>query len=148
MNIILHEPQIPANTGNIARTCVATNTSLHLIRPLGFHTDEKSLKRAGLDYWQYLDINYYDDFEDFLQKNKNPQIFIVETGGNKIYTDVIYTKESYIMFGKETTGIPSNILENYKENILTIPMPGKVRSLNLSNSVAIVIYEALRQINL
>lgn len=148
MNIILHEPQIPSNTGNIARTCVATNTTLHLIRPLGFHTDEKSLKRAGLDYWHHLDIHYYDDFEHFLQINKNPQIFVIETGGSKLYTEVSYNKDCYIMFGKETSGVPSYILERYRDNILEIPTSGKVRSLNLSNCVAIVLYEAIRQISL
>jgi len=145
INIVLHEPQIPANTGNIARTCVATGASLHLIRPLGFHTDEKTLKRAGLDYWQYLNITYYDDFNDFLEKNKNAQIFIIETGGNKLYTSVKYPENTFIMFGKETSGIPKEILEKYKKNILEIPMPGAVRSLNLSNAVAIVVYEILRQ---
>jgi len=145
MNIVLHEPQIPANTGNIARTCVATGALLHLVRPLGFHTDEKTLKRAGLDYWKYLNVHYYDDFDDFLQKNNNPPVFMVETGGKKLYTDIKYPENPFIMFGKETTGIPKNILEKYEENILEIPMPGVVRSLNLSNAVSIVIYEVLRQ---
>ena len=145
MNIVLHEPQIPANTGNIARTCVATGASLHLIRPLGFHTDEKTLKRAGLDYWQYLNIYYYDDFDDFLQKNENPQVFMIETGGSKLYSNIKYPENPFVMFGKETSGIPKDILKKYEENILEIPMPGAVRSLNLSNAVAIVVYEILRQ---
>jgi tRNA (cytidine/uridine-2'-O-)-methyltransferase len=145
MNIILHEPEIPQNTGNIGRTCVATNTKLHLIRPIAFDTSEKAVRRSGLDYWQYLDVFYYDTFADFVSKNNNPHIFMIETKGTKYYTEVKYPLESFIMFGKETKGIPDEILEKYTESCIRIPMTPDNRSLNLSNSVAIVLYEALRQ---
>jgi len=145
MNIVLHEPEIPQNTGNIGRTCVATETKLHLIKPIAFDTSEKAVRRSGLDYWHLLDVLYYDNFEDFLLKNNNPQIFMVETKGLKNYTDVKYDKNSYIMFGKETKGIPDEILNEYFKNCIRIPMIPDNRSLNLSNCVAIVLYEALRQ---
>ena len=145
MNIVLHEPEIPQNTGNIGRTCVAAGAKLHLIRPIAFDTSEKAVRRSGLDYWQHLDISYYDNFEDFLEKNNNPQVFIVETKGTKYYTDINYHKNCYIMFGKETSGIPDEILNKYLDNCIRIPMAPNSRSLNLANSVAIVLYEALRQ---
>jgi len=145
MNIVLFEPEIPVNTGNIGRTCVATGTKLHLIRPLGFFVDDKSLKRAGMDYWKSLDVQIYDNFDDFLVKNNNPKIFMVETKTEKFYTDVEYGMNDFIMFGKETTGIPDEILELYKDTVVRIPMLPKTRSLNLSNSAAIVLFEALRQ---
>ncbi|MCL2873506.1 MAG: tRNA (uridine(34)/cytosine(34)/5-carboxymethylaminomethyluridine(34)-2'-O)-methyltransferase TrmL [Defluviitaleaceae bacterium] len=145
MNIVLHEPEIPQNTGNIGRTCVAADAKLHLIKPLAFDTSEKAVRRSGLDYWHLLDVSYYDNFEDFLLKNNNPQVFMVETKGIKCYTNVSYSKDSYIMFGKETRGIPDEILNKYAENCIRIPMIPNNRSLNLSNSVAIVLYEALRQ---
>ena len=145
LNIVLFEPEIPANTGNIGRTCVATNTRLHLIEPLGFRLDEKSLRRAGMDYWKDLDVTTYIDFEDFLRKNPNAKIYMATTKAPNIYTDASYEPDCYIMFGKESAGIPEEILVNYKENSIRIPMVGDVRSLNLGNSVAVVLYEALRQ---
>lgn len=147
MNIVLLEPEIPANTGNIGRTCVATGTKLHLIKPLGFLVDDKSLKRSGLDYWDKLDVYYYENFEDFLQKNNNPTIFMGTTKAKKTYTEVEYNKDSFIMFGKESKGIPEDILIKNKETCIRIPMLSKYRSLNLSNAVSIVLYEALRQNN-
>lgn len=145
MHIILLEPEIPQNAGNIARTCAVTNSSLHFIRPLGFSVEDKYLKRAGLDYWDLLDLHYYDSFDDFLQKNPNANIFMATTKGEKIYSDAVYQADDYIMFGKESAGIPEEILVKYRENCVRIPMFGDTRSLNLSNSVAIVLYEALRQ---
>ena len=145
MNIVLHEPEIPANTGNIGRTCTATGTSLHLIRPLGFHINDKMLKRAGMDYWDKLDVHYYDDFEDFLEKNPGAKIYMATTKSKQCYTDVQYEKDCFIMFGKESAGIPEEILVDNEDTCIRIPMIGDIRSLNLSNSVAIVLYEALRQ---
>jgi tRNA (cytidine/uridine-2'-O-)-methyltransferase len=145
MNIVLHEPEIPQNTGNIARTCVATGTSLHLIEPLGFFIDEKSVKRAGLDYWDKLDLHTYASFEDFCEKNKGAKIYMATTKAKNTYVDVAYEEDAFIMFGKETAGIPEQILVNYKETAIRIPMANDIRSLNLSNSVAIVLYEAIRQ---
>ncbi len=145
MNIILHEPEIPQNTGNIARTCAATGAKLHLIEPLGFSIDEKNLKRAGLDYWELLDVKTYKSFEDFLIQNNNPKIYMATTKSKQTYTEVQYEEDAYIMFGKESAGIPEEILLNYKETAIRIPMIKEARSLNLSNSVAVVLYEALRQ---
>lgn len=145
MNIVLLEPEIPYNTGNIGRTCVATGTTLHLIHPLGFSVDEKSVKRAGLDYWQYLDVREYESFEDFLVKNEFPKIYMATTKSKQKYDDVSYDANAYIMFGKESAGIPEEILLQYKEYSVRIPMASDIRSLNLSNSVAIILYEALRQ---
>lgn len=145
MNIVLHEPEIPQNAGNIARTCSVTNTVLHLIKPLGFSVEDKYLKRAGLDYWSGLDIRYYENFEDFKEKNPNAKIWMATTKAKKIYTDAKYDENDYIMFGKESAGIPEEILLDYKDTAVRIPMYGEARSLNLSNSVAIVLYEALRQ---
>lgn len=147
LNIVLHEPEMPANTGNIGRTCVATNTKLHLIEPLGFKLNEKAVKRAGLDYWDKLDVAVYDDYEDFLNKNPGAKIYMATTKAHKTYTQVNYEDDCYIMFGKESAGIPEEILVNNEENCIRIPMVGDIRSLNLSNSVAIVLYEALRQNN-
>ncbi len=147
LNIVLYEPEIPANTGNIGRTCVATNTRLHLIEPLGFRLDEKSLKRAGMDYWKDLDVTTYIDFNDFLKKNPNAKIYMATTKATNVYTDVVYEPDCYIMFGKESAGIPEEILVHHKEESIRIPMVGDIRSLNLGNSVAIVLYEALRQNN-
>lgn len=145
LNIVLHEPEIPANTGNIGRTCVATNTRLHLIEPLGFKLNEKSLKRAGMDYWSDLEVITYINFEDFLAKNPGAKIYMATTKAPNVYTEVQYEPDCYIMFGKESAGIPEEILVNYKEDCVRIPMVGDIRSLNLGNSVAIILYEALRQ---
>lgn len=145
LNIVLHEPEIPANTGNIGRTCVATNTRLHLIEPLGFRLDEKSLKRAGMDYWSNLDVITYINYEDFLERNPGAKIYMATTKAPNVYTEVSYEPDCYIMFGKESAGIPEEILVQHKENCIRIPMVGDIRSLNLSNSVSIVLYEALRQ---
>ena len=145
LNIVLHEPEIPANTGNIGRTCVATNTRLHLIEPLGFRLDEKSLKRAGMDYWGSLDVTTYIDYADFLERNPGAKIYMATTKAPKVYTEVSYEPDDYIMFGKESAGIPEEILVQHQEDCVRIPMVGDIRSLNLSNSVSIVLYEALRQ---
>lgn len=145
LNIVLHEPEMPANTGNIGRTCVAAGARLHLIEPLGFKLNEKMLKRAGLDYWDKLDVTVYDDYADFLEKNPGAKIYMATTKAQKTYCDVSYEDDCYIMFGKESAGIPEEILVEHKENCVRIPMWGDIRSLNLSNSVAIVLYEALRQ---
>lgn len=147
MNILLHEPEIPHNTGNIGRTCVATGTALHLIKPLGFSIDEKSVKRAGLDYWDKLDVYLYDNFQDFLNKNPHATIYMATTKAKHTYAEVTYTEDSFIMFGKESAGIPEDILIQYPETSIRIPMEPTIRSLNLSNAVAIVLYESLRQQN-
>lgn len=145
MNVILFEPEMPANTGNIGRTCVATNTRLHLIEPLGFKINEKSLKRAGLDYWDKLDVTVYSDYQDFLDRNPGAKIYMATTKAPNVYTEVAYEPDCYIMFGKESAGIPEEILVENQETCVRIPMWGDIRSLNLSNSVSIVLYEALRQ---
>ena len=145
LNIVLHEPEIPANTGNIGRTCVAAGARLHLIEPLGFQINEKQLKRAGLDYWDKLDVTTYVNFEDFLAKNPGAKIYMATTKARKKYTDVRFEDDAYIMFGKESAGIPEEILVENEETTIRIPMYGEIRSLNLGNSVAIVLYEALRQ---
>lgn len=145
LNIVLHEPEIPANTGNIGRTCVATGTRLHLIEPLGFSLSEKNLKRAGMDYWKDLDVRTYIDFEDFMEKNPDAKIYMATTKAPNVYSEVKYEPDCYIMFGKESAGIPEEILVKHKEDSVRIPMIGDIRSLNLSNSVAIILYEALRQ---
>lgn len=145
MNIVLFEPEMPMNTGNIGRTCVATNTRLHLIEPLGFKLNEKAVKRAGLDYWDKLDVTVYSDFQDFLDRNPGAKIYMATTKAPKTYTEVEYEPDCYIMFGKESAGIPEEILLENQERAIRIPMLGDTRSLNLSNSVAIVLYEALRQ---
>lgn len=145
LNIVLHEPEIPANTGNIGRTCVATNTRLHLIEPLGFRLNEKNLKRAGMDYWDALDVTTYIDFDDFLDRNPGARIYMATTKAPNVYTEVHYEPDCYIMFGKESAGIPEEILVKHKEDSIRIPMAGDIRSLNLSNSVAVILYEALRQ---
>lgn len=145
LNIVLFEPEIPANTGNIGRTCVATNTRLHLIEPLGFRLNEKAIKRAGMDYWDDLDVTTYIDFQDFMEKNPGAKIYMATTKAPNVYTDVNYEPDCYIMFGKESAGIPEEILKANPDTCVRIPMIGETRSLNLSNSVAIVLYEALRQ---
>ena len=145
MHIILHQPEIPANTGNIGRTCVATGTSLHLIEPLGFRLDEKSIKRAGMDYWENLDVTRYINFEEFKEKHPQAKIWMATTKAKHVYTDVSYSENDYIMFGKESGGIPEEILVDHEEYCIRIPMLPDIRSLNLSNAAAIVLYEALRQ---
>ena len=145
INIVLHEPEIPQNTGNIGRTCAAAGMRLHLIKPLGFSLDEKQLKRAGLDYWSELDVTVYENYEDFLSKNSAAKIYYATTKGRKVYTQAAYEPDCYIMFGKESAGIPEEILKDHEDTCVRIPMVGEMRSLNLSNAVAIVAYEALRQ---
>ena len=145
MHIVLHQPEIPANTGNIGRTCVATGTSLHLIEPLGFHLDEKSIKRAGMDYWEHLDVTRYMNYEESLAKHPGAKIWMATTKAKHVYTDVKFGPDDFIMFGKESAGIPEEILVDNEETCIRIPMLPDIRSLNLSNSVAIVLYEALRQ---
>ena len=145
LNIVLHEPEIPANTGNIGRTCVAAGAGLHLIGPLGFSLSEKALRRAGMDYWKDLDVTVYIDYKDFLEKNPGAKIYMATTKARKVYTEVSYEPDCYIMFGKESAGIPEEILVEHPENCVRIPMQEKIRSLNLGNSAAIVLYEALRQ---
>ena len=147
MHIVLLEPEIPQNAGNIARTCAVTGSVLHLIKPLGFSVEDKYLKRAGLDYWQYLDIRYYENFEDFVSKNPDARLIMATTKAKKVYTEIDYREDDYIVFGKESAGIPEEILLDYKETSVRIPMAGTLRSLNLSNSVAIMVYEALRQLD-
>ena len=145
LNIVLHEPEIPANTGNIGRTCVAANARLHLIEPLGFRLNETNLKRAGMDYWEKLDVTTYIDYEDFLNRNPGAKVYMATTKAPKLYTEVSYEPDCYIMFGKESAGIPEEILVKHKDDCIRIPMAGDIRSLNLGNSVAVVLYEALRQ---
>lgn len=147
LNIVLYEPEIPSNTGNIGRTCVATGTRLHLIEPLGFRLNEKAIKRAGMDYWSDLDVATYVNYEEFLEKNPGAKIYMATTKSRQTYTEVSYEPDCYIMFGKESAGIPEEILVKHPDTCVRIPMIGETRSLNLSNSVAIVLYEALRQNN-
>lgn len=144
-NIVLLEPEIPANTGNIGRTCVATGTRLHLIEPLGFRLGEKDIKRAGMDYWPQLDVTTYSNYEDFLERNPGAKIYMATTKAPKIYTEAQFEPDCYLMFGKESAGIPEEILLQNQERSIRIPMLGDTRSLNLSNAAAIVLYEALRQ---
>lgn len=147
MNVVLLEPEIPANTGNIGRTCVATGTKLHLIEPLGFKINDKQLKRAGLDYWKDLDVTIYSSYEEFLNRNPGAKIYMATTKAEHAYTHVSYDPDCFIMFGKESAGIPEELLLQNRENTIRIPMIGDIRSLNLSNSVCIILYEALRQNN-
>lgn len=145
LNIVLVEPEIPQNTGNIARTCAATGASLHLVRPLGFSVSDKSLKRAGLDYWNMLDITYYDDLNDFFEKTQGGKYFYFSTKATHRHSDIEYPDNCYIVFGKETKGLPEELLLENPETTVRIPMLEDARSLNLSNSVAIAVYEILRQ---
>ncbi|HJD13330.1 MAG TPA: tRNA (cytidine(34)-2'-O)-methyltransferase [Candidatus Ruminococcus avistercoris] len=144
-NIVLYEPEIPSNTGNIGRTCVACGARLHLIEPLGFRLNEKEIRRAGMDYWKELDVTRYLNYEDFLEKNPGAVIYMASTKAPNVYTEVSYEDGCYLMFGKESAGIPEEILAKNQERAVRIPMLDKIRSLNLGNSVAIVLYEALRQ---
>mgnify|MGYP001850930127 FL=1 len=145
LNIVLHEPEIPSNTGNIGRTCAAAGARLHLIDPLGFRLNEKMLRRAGMDYWDKLDVKRYVDYEDFLQQNPGAKIYYATTKARQLYTEVRYEKDCYIMFGKESAGIPEEILVQHPDTCVRIPMLEETRSLNLANSVAVILYEALRQ---
>lgn len=145
MNIVLYEPEIPYNTGNIGRTCVAANAKLHLIRPLGFSLEQKEIRRAGLDYWPKLDLAVYDDYADFVRKNPSAKIWYATTKAHQIYTEVSYKPDDFIMFGPESRGIPEEILVDHEDTCIRIPMYEDTRSLNLCNSAAIVLYEALRQ---
>ena len=151
LHIALYQPQIPANTGNIARTCAGTHTSLHLIHPLGFSTDDKMLKRAGLDYWPHVDIHYHDSLEAFISMTEtqtNAQVYLIETYGTRNYTQFDYSdrnQQIYFLFGRETTGLPQAFAQARAEQCLRIPQSEHIRSLNLSNAAAIVLYEALRQ---
>ena len=147
IHIVLHEPEIPQNTGNIARTCAATGASLHIIKPMGFTIDDKKLKRAGLDYWDKLDIMYYDGLDDFFLKHRDKTVYYFTTKAKNTYTDVSYGEEVYLMFGKESAGLPEELLFKNPDTAVRIPMRDKLRSLNLSNSVAIAVYEVLRQNN-
>ena len=145
INIVLHEPEIPQNTGNIARTCAAIGASLHLIRPLGFTIDDRKLKRAGLDYWDKLDITYYDGLDDFFAKNPDAEVYYFTTKAPRAFSEVTYPQKVYLMFGKETKGLPEELLVKNPERSVRIPMRNTLRSLNLSNSVAVAVYEVLRQ---
>ncbi len=145
LNIVLVEPEIPQNTGNIARTCAATGARLHLVEPMGFKVDDKKLKRAGLDYWHLLDITYYSSTEDFFEKNQGESFFYFSTKAPKKYTEINYPDKCFIVFGKETAGLPESLLHENPETTVRIPMISDARSLNLSNSVAIGVYEVLRQ---
>lgn len=144
-NIVLVEPEIPANTGNIARTCSAIGAKLHLVKPLGFSIDDKHLKRAGLDYWDELEMEIHESLENFLEKYSSKKFYFSTTKAKNTYDDFSYKEGDFFIFGKETAGLPENVLNKYKESIIRIPMKQNTRSLNLSNSVAIIVYEALRQ---
>ena len=147
MNIVLYNPEIPYNTGNIGRTCVLTNTTLHLIKPLGFSLDEKQIKKAGLDYWKLVDLKIWESFGEFLDANPNATIYYATTKTNQKYSDVKFKENDFIMFGPESRGIPEEILNKNPERCITIPMIPMGRSLNLSNSAAIILYEGLRQLD-
>lgn len=148
LNIVLYEPEIPFNTGAISRTCALTHTKLHLIEPLGFSISEKAVKRAGLDYWPYVDLTVYKNYEEFLDKNRVGRLFFASTKSSHIYTDVKYEDGDYLVFGPETRGLPEDVIFSDRGTNIRIPMIGELkRSLNLSNSVSIILYEALRQVN-
>ncbi|MBQ1244134.1 MAG: tRNA (uridine(34)/cytosine(34)/5-carboxymethylaminomethyluridine(34)-2'-O)-methyltransferase TrmL [Clostridia bacterium] len=145
INIVLHCPEIPQNTGNIARTCAATGAALHIIKPMGFEIDDKKLKRAGLDYWHLLDITYYENEEEFFERNKGEAIYYFSTKAPRAYTEIEYPERVFLMFGRETRGLPEELLQKNPETTVRIPMLPNLRSLNLSNSAAIAVYEVLRQ---
>jgi tRNA (cytidine/uridine-2'-O-)-methyltransferase len=144
-HIVLVEPEIPANTGNIARTCAATGTHLHLVRPLGFNTDDRTLKRAGLDYWPAVQVHYYDSFQEVVDKHLKARFFFASTKAEKLYSEFCFQDGDFLVFGKETKGLPQELLDANLGSLMKMPMTDKVRSLNLSNSAAIIVYEALRQ---
>ena len=145
-NIVLVEPEIPQNTGNIARTCAATGAKLHIVKPMGFEIDDKKLKRAGLDYWHLLGVQYYENLFEFFEKTKGSNYYYATTKARHTYCDINYSPDDYILFGKETKGLPEELLVKNKDFCIRIPMISDARSLNLSNSVAIVVYEAFRQV--
>lgn len=145
LNLVLVEPEIPQNTGNIARTCAVTGAALHLVRPMGFEPDDTKLKRAGLDYWDKLDITYYDSIYDFLEKHGEDNLYLFTTKAEKAHSEVAYPEKTFLLFGKETAGLPLWLIERYKENAVRIPMRNELRCLNLSNAVAVGAYEYLRQ---
>ena len=145
LNVVLHEPEIPQNCGNIARTCAATGARLHLIRPLGFDISEKAVRRAGLDYWHLVDVRVYDNLEDFFTKNDIRQLWCLSTKAPRCYTEAEFSEDCYLLFGKETKGLPEDFLEAHRDQCVRIPMRSEARSLNLSNAVAITVFEALRQ---
>ncbi|MFD6007691.1 tRNA (uridine(34)/cytosine(34)/5-carboxymethylaminomethyluridine(34)-2'-O)-methyltransferase TrmL [Bacillus subtilis] len=150
LHVVLYQPEIPANTGNIARTCAATNTTLHLIRPLGFSTDDKMLKRAGLDYWEFVNVVYHDSLEELFEAYEKGQFFFITKFGQQPHTSFDYTdldEDYFFVFGRETSGLPKNLIQNNMDRCLRLPMTEHVRSLNLSNTAAILVYEALRQQN-
>lgn len=145
LNIVLVEPQIPQNTGNVARTCAATGARLHLVEPMGFHVDDKKLKRAGLDYWHLLDITYYEDLDDFFEKNRDGSFFYFSTKARRVHSDMTYPDNSYLVFGREDAGLPEELLKNNEQSCVRLPMREEARSLNLSNTVAVGVFEVLRQ---
>lgn len=145
LNIVLVEPQIPQNTGNISRTCAVTGARLHLVKPLGFEVSDRHLKRAGLDYWDKLDISYYEDINDFFEKNRSGEFFYFTTKGFHVHSDIKYPDNAYLIFGREDKGLPEEILRENLDKCVRIPMRNELRSLNLSNSAAIAVYEVLRQ---
>ncbi|AGL01858.1 tRNA (uridine(34)/cytosine(34)/5-carboxymethylaminomethyluridine(34)-2'-O)-methyltransferase TrmL [Desulfoscipio gibsoniae] len=145
MHLVLVEPEIPANTGNVARTCAVTGAELHLVKPLGFSVDDKHLKRAGLDYWHLLTIHYHDNFTDFLKAYPGCSFYLATTRAGRVYTDVQYGPDDFLVFGKETAGLPEDIIRRFMDRCIRIPMLSEARSLNLSNSVAVILFEALRQ---
>ncbi|MHA6488854.1 tRNA (uridine(34)/cytosine(34)/5-carboxymethylaminomethyluridine(34)-2'-O)-methyltransferase TrmL [Bacillus cabrialesii] len=150
LHVVLYQPEIPANTGNIARTCAATNTTLHLIRPLGFSTDDKMLKRAGLDYWEFVNVVYHDSLEELFEAYQKGQFFFITKFGQQPHTSFDYTEldeDYFFVFGRETSGLPKDLIQNNMDRCLRLPMTEHVRSLNLSNTAAILVYEALRQQN-
>ena len=147
MNVVLYQPEIPPNTGNVARLCAATGATLHLIGPLGFRLDDRELKRAGMDYWQHVTWKYWKSWDEFCAALTAGNLYLVETGGTRTYTEPHYRPEDYLVFGRETAGLPPELIAAYHDNIITIPMYNpSARSINLANSVAIVLYEAMRQI--
>lgn len=147
LNIVLVEPEIPQNCGNIARTCAATGARLHLIRPLGFDISEKAVRRAGLDYWHLVEVRVYDNLSDFFAKNTVAEMWCLSTKAPRCYTEACFQDECYLFFGKETKGLPEDFLEVHRDSCIRLPMNPEARSLNLSNAVAITVYEALRQLN-
>lgn len=148
IHVVLVEPEIPPNTGNIARSCAATGAVLHLVKPLGFSIDDKSLKRAGLDYWPYVKVRVHESLEEFMKEYEGHRMFLATTKGGRLYTDVKFRDEDMLLFGKETAGLPRDFIEAHKENAIRIPMSSdtRLRSLNLSNSANIILFEALRQL--